>query len=108
MVGTEVPVPGSAHETLGELRPTEAGYGRGHDQAHRRAFTLAKLDAASRGLSAVVHPGVEFDHYKVIDFLPERIGSSPHDAAQRMVYEAHSTDYQTSANLRDGARAFRS
>ena len=108
VVGTEVPVPGGAHEALAELRPTEPAAAAATIEAHRRAFTLAKLDAAwPRVIGLVVQPGVEFDHYKVIDFLPGRINALSAVIATQphMVYEAHSTDYQTSANLRALVRA---
>jgi D-tagatose-1,6-bisphosphate aldolase subunit GatZ/KbaZ len=72
-------------------------------EAHQRAFEAAGLlEVWSRVIGLVVQPGVEFDHHHVIDFEPDRarelaslIESQPH-----MVYEAHSTDYQTPANLR--------
>ena len=50
----------------------------------------------------MVQPGVEFDHHHVIDFEPERAPSSPRliESQPHMVYEAHSTDYQTPENLR--------
>ena len=73
VVGTEVPVPGGAHESLTELHPTEPAAAAATIDAHRTAFALAKLDAVwPRVIGLVVQPGVEFDHHKVIDFLPER------------------------------------
>jgi D-tagatose-1,6-bisphosphate aldolase subunit GatZ/KbaZ len=53
-------------------------------------------------MGLVVQPGVEFDHDRVIDYRPERaqrlsgcLGDLPN-----IVFEAHSTDYQTEAALR--------
>lgn len=103
VVGTEVPVPGGAHELLGELHPTEPAAAAATIDAHREAFARAGLDEVwPRVIGLVVQPGVEFDHHKVIDFRPERIDAlAAVIAAQpHMVYEAHSTDYQTLANLR--------
>ena len=108
IVGTEVPVPGGAHETLSELTPTHPAAATTTIEAHLQAFKAAKLEAAwPRVIGLVVQPGVEFDHYRVIDFRPERcaalgavIETQPH-----MVYEAHSTDYQTPDNLRALVRA---
>jgi D-tagatose-1,6-bisphosphate aldolase subunit GatZ/KbaZ len=103
VVGTEVPVPGGAHELLTQLHPTEPAAAAATIDAHLDAFAVAKLDAVwPRVIGLVVQPGVEFDHYKVIDFRPERIGAlAAVIAAQpHMVYEAHSTDYQTPPNLR--------
>jgi D-tagatose-1,6-bisphosphate aldolase subunit GatZ/KbaZ len=103
VIGTEVPVPGGAHETLTSLEPTKPDSAVATIEAHQRAFEAAGLaDVWPRVIGLVVQPGVEFDHHHVIDFRPERasdlatlIESQPH-----MVYEAHSTDYQTPRNLR--------
>jgi D-tagatose-1,6-bisphosphate aldolase subunit GatZ/KbaZ len=103
VVGTEVPVPGGAHELLTQLHPTEPAAAAATIDAHLDAFAVAKLDALwPRVVGLVVQPGVEFDHYKVIDFRPERIGAlaAVITAQPHMVYEAHSTDYQTPPNLR--------
>ena len=103
VVGTEVPVPGGAHELLTQLHPTEPAAAAATIDAHLNAFAVAKLDAVwPRVIGLVVQPGVEFDHYKVIDFRPERIGAlaAVITAQPHMVYEAHSTDYQTPPNLR--------
>jgi D-tagatose-1,6-bisphosphate aldolase subunit GatZ/KbaZ len=102
VVGTEVPVPGGAQESLAELRPTAAAAAVATIAAHAEAFAAAGLGAAwPRVVALVVQPGVEFDHHHVIDFVPERAAAlSAVIAAQpSMVYEAHSTDYQTAANL---------
>jgi D-tagatose-1,6-bisphosphate aldolase subunit GatZ/KbaZ len=102
VVGTEVPVPGGAHEDLAELSVTTPAAATQTIAAHRAAFAAAGLDAAwPRVVGLVVQPGVEFDHHKVIDFRPERavdLGRMIEDVPT-LVYEAHSTDYQTAANL---------
>jgi len=108
IVGTEVPVPGGAHEALSELTPTDAAAVEKTIDAHVGAFRDLKLSEAwTRVIGLVVQPGVEFDHDRVIDFRPERIGALSRviDAQPRLLYEAHSTDYQTSANLRALVRA---
>ena len=102
VVGTEVPVPGGAQELLAELRPTAAAAAVTTIAAHASAFAAAGLGAVwPRVVALVVQPGVEFDHHHVIDFVPERAAAlSAVIAAQpAMVYEAHSTDYQTAVNL---------
>jgi D-tagatose-1,6-bisphosphate aldolase subunit GatZ/KbaZ len=102
VVGTEVPVPGGAHEDLAELSVTTPAAATQTIAAHRAAFAAAGLDGAwPRVVGLVVQPGVEFDHHKVIDFRPERaveLGRMIEDVPT-LVYEAHSTDYQTAANL---------
>ena len=103
VVGTEVPVPGGAHESLTELTPTAPAAAAATIEAHRSALASVGLgEVWPRVVGLVVQPGVEFDHYKVVDFRPELAGSlSALAAAQpHMLYEAHSTDYQTPENLR--------
>jgi D-tagatose-1,6-bisphosphate aldolase subunit GatZ/KbaZ len=108
VVGTEVPVPGGAHELLAGLRPTAPAAAAATIDAHQRAFDAAGLSQVwPRVVGLVVQPGVEFDHHKVIDFQPERIArlSGVIAAQPALVYEAHSTDYQTAANLAALVRA---
>ena len=108
VVGTEVPVPGGAHETLSELTPTHPAAVAATIEAHLQAFMAVKLESAwPRVVGLVVQPGVEFDHYQVIDFRPERSGAlgAVIEAQPHLVYEAHSTDYQTPGNLRALVRA---
>jgi D-tagatose-1,6-bisphosphate aldolase subunit GatZ/KbaZ len=103
VVGTEVPVPGGAQESLTELQPTRPDSALQTIEEHRRAFAALGLqDAWSRVIGLVVQPGVEFDHHKVIDFEPERASDLARaiEAQPYMVYEAHSTDYQTPQSLR--------
>jgi hypothetical protein len=49
----------------------------------------------------VVQPGVEFDHHKVIDYAPAKARelSLRIEREPGLVYEAHSTDYQSAAAL---------
>ncbi len=104
VIGTEVPVPGGAHENLGVLTPTPADAARATIAAHREAFAREGLDHVwSRVAALVVQPGVEFDHLQVIDYrhdattdLRRVLDDEPH-----LVFEAHSTDYQRPAQLRE-------
>ena len=103
VVGTEVPVPGGAHEDLDELSVTTPGAAAATIAAHREAFSAAGLDDAwPRVIGLVVQPGVEFDHHKVIDYRAAKAAGLSRfiEAEPAMVYEAHSTDYQTPDNLR--------
>lgn len=98
VIGTEVPVPGGAAEDLGELAVTTPEAARATIETHRAIFQAQGLDAAwERVVAAVVQPGVEFDHHQVVDYVPAkaRALSQAIDAYGHMVYEAHSTDYQT-------------
>ena len=102
VIGTEVPVPGGAAEELDELAVTTPEAALATIDLHRDLFHLEGLeDAWSRVIAAVVQPGVEFDHDKVVDYRPVRAValSAAIEPVKRMVYEAHSTDYQTAASL---------
>ncbi|MFJ1468589.1 MULTISPECIES: D-tagatose-bisphosphate aldolase, class II, non-catalytic subunit [Massilia] len=102
IVGTEVPVPGGAHEDLDELGVTTPGAAQATIDVHRAAFARAGLEGAwPRVIGLVVQPGVEFDHHKVIDYQPGKAAalSAFIEGVPGMVYEAHSTDYQTPAGL---------
>jgi len=98
VIGTEVPVPGGATEAIAGLETTTPAAARATIDAHREAFHAAGLARAwERVIASVVQPGVEFDHHDVIDYAPEkaRALSEAIVPLQGMVYEAHSTDYQT-------------
>lgn len=98
VIGTEVPVPGGAHEELAELAVTTPEAARHTLVAHQQAFEQAGLAQLwPRVIGLVVQPGVEFDHTHVIDYLPELAAplSRMIEAYPHLVFEAHSTDYQT-------------
>ena len=105
VIGTEVPVPGGAHEQIDSLTPTSLEAARATLAAHRDAFEAAGVGAAwSRVVGLVVQPGVEFDAHDVFDYVPERTESlrrvvDDGEAPPALVLEAHSTDYQTERNL---------
>jgi D-tagatose-1,6-bisphosphate aldolase subunit GatZ/KbaZ len=50
----------------------------------------------------VVQPGVEFDHTHIIDYQPQKAValSAMVEDYDTLVFEAHSTDYQTPQALR--------
>ncbi len=103
VVGTEVPVPGGAQEDLRELAVTEPRAALATVAAHRSAFEARGLQEVwNRVIGLVVQPGVEFDHDRVIDYRPEKARhlSGCVDDLPGLVFEAHSTDYQTGEALR--------
>ncbi|MGY0197424.1 D-tagatose-bisphosphate aldolase, class II, non-catalytic subunit [Leptothrix sp. BB-4] len=109
VIGTEVPVPGGAAEALDHVEVTAPASARRTVDVHEEAFATAGLqDAWRRVIALVVQPGVEFDHERVVDYQPEaaRTLSSVLDGDTRLVFEAHSTDYQRpdalAALVRDG------
>ena len=103
VIGTEVPVPGGAAETLNTVEVTSPQAAMKTIETHRRAFTEVGIaDCWTRVVGLVVQPGVEFDHTGVIDYCPEKANqlSGVVDSFPHMVFEAHSTDYQTHAAYR--------
>ncbi|MFB9238190.1 D-tagatose-bisphosphate aldolase, class II, non-catalytic subunit [Plantactinospora siamensis] len=102
VIGTEVPVPGGAAETIDELTPTTAEAARGTLAQHRAAFAERGLDRVwPQVMALVVQPGVEFDHLRVVDYERDRTKDLQRvlDTEPAMVFEAHSTDYQTVPRL---------
>ncbi|RCW86767.1 D-tagatose-bisphosphate aldolase, class II, non-catalytic subunit [Paracoccus lutimaris] len=98
IIGTEVPIPGGAMEEIEGLELTSPDAALTTFAVHKDAFATAGLsDAFGRVIGLVVQPGVEFGNHNVIDYdsaaatdlsatLPRMPG---------LVFEAHSTDYQT-------------
>ncbi|MGU0039544.1 tagatose-bisphosphate aldolase subunit KbaZ [Citrobacter freundii complex sp. 2025EL-00176] len=103
VIGTEVPVPGGAHEALTELAVTTPDAARATLQAHYHAFEKRGLEGIwSRIIALVVQPGVEFDHTHIIDYQPQKAVSLSKmvEDYDTLIFEAHSTDYQTPQSLR--------
>ncbi len=108
VIGTEVPVPGGAKEAVEHLALTTPDAARQTVAIHRAAFAQAGItDAFDRVVGLVVQPGVEFGNENVVPYDPAAaipltalVGTLP------MLYEAHSTDYQSpgalAALVRDG------
>jgi len=102
IIGTEVPVPGGAAEDLNELAVTTPEAALATVAMHRDLFAEQGLSSAwGRVIATVVQPGVEFDHDKVVDYIPEKASalSAAIEPVEHIVYEAHSTDYQTPGAL---------
>ncbi|MDX8452922.1 D-tagatose-bisphosphate aldolase, class II, non-catalytic subunit [Mesorhizobium sp. VK9D] len=102
IIGTEVPVPGGADHAISDLKPTEATAARRTIDIHREIFAREQLEEAfGRVIAVVVQPGVEFGSENVVAYRPE--ASKPLtrllDSEVSLVYEAHSTDYQSRAAL---------
>lgn len=102
VIGTEAPVPGGAAEDLEGLAVTTPEAAIATVAMHRDLFRdLGLADAWERVIATVVQPGVEFDHDKVVEYRPERATelSRAIEPVDHLVFEAHSTDYQTPAGL---------
>ncbi|HWA96576.1 MAG TPA: D-tagatose-bisphosphate aldolase, class II, non-catalytic subunit [Terracidiphilus sp.] len=102
VIGTEVPTPGGAQEEMHLSVTTVASLDETLN-VHLEAFARANLmEAWPRVIAVVVQPGVEFNDATVAEYIPERaFALSEHILTKkRIVYEAHSTDYQTTGSLR--------
>ncbi|HGJ5868807.1 D-tagatose-bisphosphate aldolase, class II, non-catalytic subunit [Arsenophonus nasoniae] len=98
VIGTEVPIPGGVKSALAKIQITSAQAAAKTLNIHQNAWhNIGLTDVWPRVIALVVQPGVEFGHHQVEHYQPEKakvlsqyIESHPH-----IVYEAHSTDYQT-------------
>ena len=102
IIGTEVPAPGGVDHAISELKPTQAAAARRTIEVHRQLFAREGLaDAFGRVIAVVVQPGVEFGSQNVVAYRPEasKALTGLLDEEPSLVYEAHSTDYQSRAAL---------
>ena len=102
VIGTEVPVPGGAHEHEEGVSVTRIEDARQTIEVTREAFYREGLQSAwERVMAVVVQPGVEFGDDFVLEYQPEKARKlSRFIESEAIVYEAHSTDYQTRAALK--------
>jgi D-tagatose-1,6-bisphosphate aldolase subunit GatZ/KbaZ len=102
VIGTEVPTPGGqAGEHAGPV-PTRVEDAQRGLELTRAAFARKGLEAAwQRVLAQVVQPGVEFGDDVVYRYEPRAAAQlrAFSESQERLVFEAHSTDYQTEAAL---------
>lgn len=103
VIGTDVPIPGGAVEDLQNIRITPV-----HEI--EETITLTKYyfakyglgDAWSRTIAVVVQPGVEFSDSFIAKYKPEKAAGlvAKINEYENIIYEAHSTDFQTETALR--------
>lgn len=103
VIGTEVPIPGG--ETVaGQPPATTPAENVGHTlEVFRKAFDKQGVSAAwERVIGLVVQPGVEFGENVIFDYERRKALalSSALPEHPSLVYEAHSTDYQSPTALR--------
>jgi len=103
VIGTEVPPPGGAQEH--EQTPTVTAMDDVQDTIERTeaAFRRRGLAAAwERVIAVVVQPGIEFGDDRLLAYDRQAAVrlSRLIEAHPRLVFEAHSTDYQTRDALR--------
>lgn len=102
VIGTEVPIPGGATAHAEAVSVTKVEDARRTLEVMRAEFLRAGLEAAwERVIALIVQPGVEFGDDFILDYNPEAAGELARFAETiPLVYEAHSTDYQTGDSLR--------
>lgn len=102
VIGTEVPIPGGEASLASGLQVTTPAAAATTLAIHREAFSAPDLlPAWDRVIAMVVQPGVDFDHSSVHYYDPAAAAdlSAFVEQQPRIVFEAHSTDYQTEAGL---------
>jgi D-tagatose-1,6-bisphosphate aldolase subunit GatZ/KbaZ len=98
VIGTEVPPPGGALGEAETLQVTPVRNARYTIEATFQAFRELGLEYAwPRVIALVVQPGVEFGDHTIHAYQPQKAAklSAFIETVPGMVYEAHSTDYQT-------------
>jgi D-tagatose-1,6-bisphosphate aldolase subunit GatZ/KbaZ len=103
VIGTEVPTPGGETHPGEALQVTTVEHLHRTLQVFRTAFERNGVERAwERVIGIVVQPGVEFGENIILDY--DRSKAQPLSAALPeypcLVYEAHSTDYQSPTALR--------
>ena len=111
VVGSEVPVPGGTQAEDDELKLTSPNDLEKTLDAFESAFMKQGLrEAFKRVIAVVVQPGVEFGDDTVHDYCSSaaRTLTDKLSAYHNLIFEGHSTDYQTQKALcemvRDGIR----
>lgn len=102
VIGTEVPPPGGATHALDGIEVTRPEAARKTMAVHEAAFRAAGVEPAlERVIAIVVQPGVEFGNANVVLYQPEKATGLIQvlDDLPGLLFEAHSTDYQPTAEL---------
>lgn len=104
IIGTEVPIPGGAQEVELHIQPTTSEAAAQTVEVTRSAFRDRGLaEAWERVVGVVVQPGVEFSDSAVAEYRREAAAPLRAWIARQgqLVFEAHSTDYQSGKALRE-------
>jgi D-tagatose-1,6-bisphosphate aldolase subunit GatZ/KbaZ len=103
VIGTEVPVPGGARTYDEPVSVTKVENVQKTLEATREAFFEAGLASVlERVIAVVVQPGVEFgDDFILLYKSDAARGLSQFIESRSMIYEAHSTDYQSRDALKN-------
>jgi len=103
VIGSEVPVPGGAHHNDEGISVTSSENFKNTIDAFEKSYNDFGLrEAFERVIAVVVQPGVEFSDSMIMEYDRAK-ASKLIDALKdyrSIVFEGHSTDYQTQENLR--------
>jgi len=103
IIGTEVPIPGGAQEAEAEVVPTKPEDAERTIAVTKEAFIEKGLESAwERIIGVVVQPGVEFGDAQVFAYDRQKAKALSEliERYETIVYEAHSTDYQSAEALK--------
>jgi D-tagatose-1,6-bisphosphate aldolase subunit GatZ/KbaZ len=103
VIGTEVPIPGGAQGKEESVKPTQPADAAETLDISKKYFLNANMaDAWNRVTGLVVQPGVEFGDDQVFYYQPDKAKSLSSKILEyeHLVYEAHSTDYQSETCLK--------
>jgi D-tagatose-1,6-bisphosphate aldolase subunit GatZ/KbaZ len=104
IIGTEVPVPGGVEESNEQLMVTTTQDVQEMIEITGDAFVQRGLESAwERVIAVVVQPGVEYGDDSIYSYDREHAAELSRfiEDYPRLVYEAHSTDYQTHRALKE-------
>lgn len=104
IIGTEVPPPGGVKNEEDTVSPTKPEDAVRTIEVTRQSLLDAGLrEAWERVVGVVVQPGVEYGDDRVFQYDRARAEglSRKITGYERLVYEAHSTDYQTESGLKE-------
>jgi D-tagatose-1,6-bisphosphate aldolase subunit GatZ/KbaZ len=103
VIGTEVPIPGGTLEQEDKISVTAVDDVRETIDVTRRAFLKLGLEETwERVIAVVVQPGVEFGDETLYEYNHSTAAPLARfiETYDHLVYEAHSTDYQTRDSLK--------
>jgi D-tagatose-1,6-bisphosphate aldolase subunit GatZ/KbaZ len=104
IIGTEVPIPGGEQAAQSGIAVTTTADAQRTIARSRAAFDARGLQRAwERVIGVVVQPGVEFSDSHVFGYQRDKARSLRKiiEGYDYLVFEAHSTDYQTPEALRE-------
>ena len=103
VIGSEVPVPGGTQEKVAEQVTTQERFEKTLLAYHQKFSELGLRDAWRYIIAMVVQPGVEFGNHEIrrYDRLEAHALCQELRKYPDMVFEGHSTDFQSPVKLRE-------